>query len=154
MDLLAFLQAHAAERCNRLAERAVDLWRLVFRRENEAIDVAAETHGEQTERPFIAGGGGGRGGEAVDGEFLDACRIDMLYPAGLQVVGQGLLGRHAHHVEAHRLVAALEVQKAAAAREALARILAIDYSVEIAEIFGAVAFARAGAAELPGIGKR
>ena len=46
------------------------------------------------------------------------------------------------------------MQEAAAAREALARVLAIDHAVEIGEIFGAVAFAGAGAAELAGIGER
>ena len=48
-DFGAFLQAHAAETCNRLAERAVDLRGHVLGREDEAIDVAAETHGEQAE---------------------------------------------------------------------------------------------------------
>src|SRR5664279_263924 len=50
VDLLAFLQAHAAEGCNRLAERAVNLGGHILCREDEAVDVAAETHGEQAER--------------------------------------------------------------------------------------------------------
>src|SRR5436190_1719819 len=42
----------------------------------------------------------------------------------------------------------------AAARKAFAGVLAVHKAVEIAEIFGAVTFAAAGAGELPGVRKR
>src|SRR5215472_11257604 len=56
---LAFRQAHAAEGPDRVAKRAVDLRRHVLGGENEAIDVAAEAHRKQAERPLVAFGGGG-----------------------------------------------------------------------------------------------
>ena len=86
-------------------------------------------------------------------------RIDVLDPAGGQIFGERLLGRHAHDVEAKRLAAAvldaehglrgvvereavgrgegeaeLRMQEAPAAHKAFARILAIDDAVDIAEI--------------------
>ena len=147
--------------------------------EDEAIDVAAEAHGVEAERPCLAARGRGRRREAVDGELLHARRIDVLHPAGFQIVGQRLLGRHADHVEPHRLAAAvleaehglrgvvegearrrqegeaeLGMHEAAAAHEALARVLAIDHAVEVGEILGAVALAVAGPAELARIGER
>ena len=46
------------------------------------------------------------------------------------------------------------MQEVPAARETFARVLAIDQAVEDGEIFGAVALATAGAAELACIGER
>ena len=58
---LAFRQAHAAEGPDRIAEGAVDLRRHALGGEDEAIDIAAEAHRIEPERPLIALGGGGRG---------------------------------------------------------------------------------------------
>ena len=102
--------------------------------------------------------------------------IDVLDPAGVEIVGQRLLGGHAHHVEPQRLAAAVldaehrlrrvvereavrrhegeaepRMQEAASAHEAFARILAVEHAVDAGEIDRAVALAGAGPAELAGV---
>src|SRR6187399_3574659 len=104
LHLLALLQRHATESHHRLTESAVDLLGPVFRCEDEAIDVAAEAHGEETEGPAGAARGCGWRREAVDGELLDAARIDIFHPAGLEIIGQRLLRRHAHHIQTQRFI--------------------------------------------------
>ena len=118
-------------------------------------------------------------GEAVDADVLDRFGLDVLDPAGGEVFGERLLGRHAHHVEAHRLAAAFldaehrlrgvvegealrrqegeaepGMQEAAAAHEAFARVFAVDHAVDAGEIGRLVALAGAGRGELAGVGLR
>ena len=52
--------AHATERVERVAERAIDRLGTVFGGENDAIDFAAEPNDVQPECPMVAGRGGGR----------------------------------------------------------------------------------------------
>ena len=115
--------------------------------------------------------------------FLDRCRIDVLDPAGGEIGGERLLGRHAHDVKAQRLRAAvldadhrlrgvverkavrrgegeaeLGMQEAPAADEAFARILAEDDAVDVGEI-GGLGLGQirrrvgGGRAILPGVGQ-
>ena len=159
LGLLDLGEAHAAEGADRLAEDAVGLGRAMFGGEDEAVDVAAEANGVEPEIPLIALGGRGGAGEAVDGDVLDGRGVDVLDPAGGEIGGKRLLGRHAHDVEPQRLAAAvldaehrlrgvvegealrrgeseaeLRMQEAAAAHEAFARILAEDDAVDVGEI--------------------
>src|ERR1700722_8984926 len=75
--------------------------------EDEAIDVAAVADGVEAEVPLIAFRRRSGAGEAVDDDVVDGCRIDVLDPAGGEIGGERLLRRHAHHVEAQRLAAAV-----------------------------------------------
>src|SRR6202040_4234617 len=127
--------------------------------EDEAIDVAAVADGVETEVPLIAFCRRGGPGEAVDDDVVDGCGIDVLDPAGGEIGGKRLLRRHAHHVEAQRLAAAVLdaehrlrgvverktvrrregeaefwMQEARAAHKTFARILAEYDAVDIAEI--------------------
>ena len=109
-------------------------------------------------------GAGGRRRESADGDVLGRGLVDPLHPAGIEIFAERLFRRHPHHVEAHRLRAALAhadhglrgiverevfrrgkgkaelgMQEAPAAHEALARVLAIDDVVDRGEIGLAVA---------------
>ena len=179
MDRRAFLQAHASEGCDRLAEGAVARRRHRLGGEDEAIDVAAEAQGKQPERPLLAFGGRGRHRKAVDLEFLDAAGIDILDPARLEIICQRLFGRHADKIEAHGLAAAvleakhrlrrivereagrrregeakLGMLETPAAGETFARVFAINNAIEIGEVVGAVALAGARPGKLAGIRQR
>src|SRR6478735_9002764 len=178
-DLLALLQGHAAEGHDGFAKLLVDLCGSVLGSENKAIDVTAETHRKNAERPISAAGCCGYGLKAVDGKFLDAGGIDIFHPSRLQVVGQRLFGRHAHHVYTQGFAAALLeaehglggivereagwghkteaefwMQEMPAARKAFTGIIAVNETVEVGEIFGAIALAGAGTGELARIRQR
>ena len=158
---------------DRLAKCLIDLRRHLLGREDEAIDVAAEPHREQPERPLVALGGRGRGREAVDGELLDGLAVDVLDPAGVEIGRQRLLGGHSHDIEPQRLAAALldaenglrrvvedkslrrhegerkpRMQEAAATHKSFARVFAVRYAVNRGEIGAPVAFAHSRRAEL------
>ncbi len=168
LSRLALGERHAAEGGHRFAVGAIDLRRHALGREDEAIDIGAEAHGIDAEHPLVAFRHRGGGGQAVDDRILDALLVDVLDPAGVDVFGERLLSRHPHHVEAQGLTAAvldaehrlrgvvereavrrheseteLGMQKASPANEAFARILAVDQSVYIGEIFLLVAFTAA-----------
>ena len=135
--------------------------------EDEAIDLAAEAHDVEPERPLVALGGRGRAGKPsiVISSMLFGSMFSI--QPELRYSGERLLGRHAHDVEAQRLRAAvldaehrlrgvvereavrrregeaeLGMQEAAAAHEAFARVLAVDQAVEAGEILVAVALRR------------
>src|SRR5579863_4239514 len=156
----------------------------MFGGEDEAVNVAAEANGVEPEVPLIALGDRGRAGKAVDGDVFDGRRIDVLDPAGREVLGECLLGRYAHDVQTHRLAAVafnakhglrgiiegetlgrgeseaeLGMEKAPAAHEALAWVLAKYDTVDIAKVDVPCLFAlhRADAGRrlvLPRIGNR
>ena len=100
--------------------------------------------------------------------------VDVFHPAGIEIVAERLLGRHPHHVEAHRLGAALahadhglrgvvqregfgrcegeaefRMQEAPAADKTFAGVFAIDDVVDRGEIGFAVALAALRRRELP-----
>src|SRR4029079_5745440 len=143
----------------RITERAVGLLGPAFSGENKAIDVTAEAQGEEPERPAGAACGGGCRRETVDGELLDPAWIGVFHPAGLEIIGQRLLCRHAHHIQTQRFItsvleaehrlcgvverearwrheaeAELGMQEVPPAREPFAWVLAVDQAVEGGEI--------------------
>src|SRR6516162_6483971 len=172
---LAFRQRHATEGADRFAKGAIDLRGRALGGEDEAIDVAPEPHRIEPKHPLVALGGCGRRRQPVDDGLLDGFGVDVLDPAGGQVIRERLFRGHAHDIEPQGLAAAFldaenrlrgvveheslrrqegetepGVQETAAAHEALARVLAVDHAVDAGEIGGLIAFAGAGRVELAG----
>ena len=125
---------------------------------------------------MIAAGGGGRRREAVDADILCRGPVYILHPAGIEIVTERLLRRHAHDIEAYRLRAAvanahhglrgvlqhiafghlereaeLRMQEAAAAHKSLARVFAINEIIDGREIAVPIAFDGFGRRILPRI---
>ena len=161
------------------AECAVDFRRLGSWPQDEAIDVAAEAQRRKAGTTI-----GRRVAIAVAPskplivDILDRRRIDVLDPAGCQILAQRLLGRHPHRRRAAapapppsltpstawavlssvkpsgavKVKPSLGCKEATAAHKAFARILAVDQPVDAAQIVGLVAHAAAGGGELARIG--
>ena len=172
-------QRQAPERIHGVAETAVSLGGFCLGREDETVDVAAETQRIDPELPLIAAGGRGRRRKAIDGQILRGCLVDVFHPAGIEIIAERLFRRNAHDVEAHRLRAAfanadhglrgvfehetlrnlesetqLRMQEAAATYEALAGVFAVDEVVDGGEIGIAVALDACGRRILACIGLR
>src|SRR5215472_8488916 len=151
---LAFRQRHATEGADGFAKGAIDLRGHALGGEDEAIDVASEPHRIEPKHPLVALGGRGRRRQPVDDGVPDRFGVDVLDPAGAEVIRERLFRGHAHDIEPQSLAAAIldaenrlpgvveheslrreegktepGVQEAAAAYEAFARVLAVDYAV-------------------------
>ncbi len=176
---LDFFQRQAAKRVHGFARIALAFGVALLGGEDEAVDVAAEAQRVDLELPLVAVRGRRGHRETVDGEVFGRSLVDAFHPAGVEIVGERLFGRHAHHVEAHRLGAALAhadhglrgvvereglgrgkgeaelgMQEAPPAHETFAGVLAIDDVVDRGEIGLAVTFAALRRGELPRAGLR
>src|SRR6478609_10544532 len=170
---------HATERAERVSEALVHRLGSILRRVDDAVDLAAEPHHVEPKRPLVALGGRGRRREAADHHLLDGLGVDVFDPAGVEILRQGLFGRHTDDVEAQRLRAVvfdaehrlrrvieyetlrrgkgeaeLRMQEFPSAHEALARVLAEHDAIEVGEVLVLLALAGAGTGELAGVGDR
>src|SRR5580700_10724066 len=163
---LDFRKGQAAEGVDAIPKTAVGFAVAVLRRENEPIHLATEANGVEPERPLIASRGRGRGRKAIDHQLLDRALLDILDPAGVEILDQGLLGGVGHDIKPQRLrrpvleaenglcgvvqhealgclerEAELRMEESPAPYIAVDRILAIDQPIEISEIGRPVALA-------------